>query len=59
MTGQRFLYYTGWCTTDAAVIAAGLGYKGIDPKTGKHSFDKITSIRILEVEFGLSPTIMI
>lgn len=59
MTSQRFLYYTGWCITDGSVIASGLGYKGQDPTTGKHSFDKITSVRILNVELGLSPQTMI
>ena len=55
MTNQRFLYYTGWCVTDGSVIASGLGYKGQDPKTGEHKFDRVVSIRIMEVEAGLSP----
>lgn len=58
MTNQRFLYYTGWCVTDGSIIASGLGYNGKDAKTGKHKFDKIVSIRILEIELGTSPQIM-
>lgn len=59
MIGQRFLYYVGWCITDASVIASGLGYNGQDPKTGEPKFNKITSVHILEVELGLSPQIML
>ncbi len=59
MTGQRFLYYVGWCITDSSMIASGLGYNGKDPKTGEHRFDRIVSVHIMEVELGLSPTIMI
>lgn len=58
MSNQRYLYYTPWCITDGAVIASGLGYNGKDEKTGKDKFDRIISIYILEVEFGLSPNSM-
>lgn len=55
MTSQRFLYYAGWCITDGAIIASGLGYEGKDPKSGKESFDRIYSIKISNVELELSP----
>jgi len=55
MTSQRFLYYSGWCITDGAVIASGLGYSGKDAKTGKEKFNHIYSIKISEVECGVSP----
>jgi len=58
MSNQRFFYYAGWCITDGSVIASGLGYGGQDPKTKHHRFDHIYSINIYEVEFGLSPQIM-
>ncbi len=58
MTGQRFVYYSTWSLTDGQVIASGLGYAGKDKKTGEENFDKIYSIRVLDVEFGLSPMIM-
>lgn len=58
MTNQRFLYYTPWCITDGAVIASGLGYGGTDPTTKKPIWDYITSIRIREVELGVSPNTM-
>lgn len=54
MSNQRFLYYQAWCVTDGSIIASGIGYDGLD-KQGNHKFDKITSVRILEVELGLSP----
>lgn len=40
------------------MISSGLGYAGKDEKTGKEKFDKIYSIRVLDVEFGLSPQLM-
>jgi hypothetical protein len=55
MTGQRFVYYSTWCLTDGQIIGSGLGYAGKDEKTGEEKFDKIYSIRVLDVEFGLSP----
>jgi hypothetical protein len=55
MTGQRFIYYSTWCLTDGQMIASGLGYAGKNEKTGEEMFDKIYSIRIMDVELGLSP----
>lgn len=59
MSNQRFLYYSGWCITDGAVMASGLGYAGKDPKTGEEKFDRIYSIDIAGVELEQSPQIMI
>jgi hypothetical protein len=28
MTSQRFMYYSAWCLSDAAMIACGLAYSG-------------------------------
>ena len=58
MTGQRALYYSGWNITDGGMIASGIGYSGKDPKTGEEKFDQIYSIKVTDVEFGLSPQIM-
>jgi lysophospholipid acyltransferase len=58
MTGQRFIYYSTWCLTDGQIIASGLGYAGKGEKTGEEKFDKIYSIRVIDVEFGLSPQTM-
>ena len=58
MTGQRFVFYCTWCLTDGQIIASGLGYAGKNEKTGEEMFDKIYSIRIMDVELGLSPQTM-
>ena len=58
MTNQRILYYVPWCITDGSVIASGLGYNGLDLHTKKHRWDRIISIRIFNVEFGISPAAM-
>lgn len=58
MSNQRYQYYTAWCITDGSVIGAGLGYNGQDKITGTHSFDRITSINIIELETGNSPNTM-
>ena len=30
MTGQRFMYYTGWCMSDAGCIACGISYQDLN-----------------------------
>lgn len=57
ITSMRLFYYSGWCITDGAIIASGLGYAGKD-KNGEEQFNEIYSIRIRDVELGLSPQIM-
>lgn len=51
---MRMFYYAAWCVTDGAIIMSGLGYAGKN-KEGKESFDHIYSIRIRDVELGVSP----
>ena len=53
------LYYTSWCLTDCSSISCGLGYNGKDEKTGKHKWDRIVGVNILEVELGLTPNEMV
>lgn len=48
----RMKYYGVWTLTEGACIMAGIGYKGLDPKTGKHSWDRLTNIRPLGVELA-------
>ena len=38
---------------EAAVIASGQSYNGQDPVTKEHRFDKLSSVEILSVEFGV------
>jgi lysophospholipid acyltransferase len=58
MISQRFLYYSTWSVADGSIIASGLGYAGQDKKTGEERFNQIYNINIFEIEFGLSPQIM-
>ena len=48
----RMKYYGVWTLTEGACIMAGIGYKGLDPKTGKPNWDRLTNIRPLGVELA-------
>ncbi|KAK6440496.1 Lysophospholipid acyltransferase [Oleoguttula sp. CCFEE 5521] len=49
---MRMKYYGVWTMTEGACIMAGIGYKGVDPKTGKASWDRLTNIKPLGVELA-------
>ncbi|SMQ53226.1 unnamed protein product [Zymoseptoria tritici ST99CH_3D7] len=49
---QRMKYYGVWTLTEGACILSGIGYKGIDPKTGKPNWDRLTNIKPLGVELA-------
>jgi lysophospholipid acyltransferase len=46
----RTKYYGVWTLTEGACILSGIGYNGIDPKTGKAKWDRLQNIRPWEVE---------
>jgi lysophospholipid acyltransferase len=48
----RMKYYGVWTLTEGACIMAGIGYKGLDAKTGKPNWDRLTNIRPLGVELA-------
>jgi lysophospholipid acyltransferase len=48
----RTKYYGVWTLTEGACILAGLGYKGVDPATGKVSWDRLRNINPWEVELA-------
>ena len=48
----RMKYYGVWTLTEGACIMAGIGYKGIDPKTGKPNWDRLQNIKPAGVEFA-------
>jgi len=48
MTGQRFMYYVGFCFSDAAIIACGLAYSGT--VNGVHIYEKVVCIYIYALE---------
>lgn len=40
----RLKYYGVWSLTEGACILSGLGYKGVDPITGKVSWDRLCNV---------------
>lgn len=48
----RLKYYGVWTLTEGACILAGIGYKGLDAKTGKPNWDRLTNIRPMGVELA-------
>ncbi|KXT16954.1 hypothetical protein AC579_7423 [Pseudocercospora musae] len=49
---QRMKYYGVWTLTEGSCILAGIGFKGIDPKTGKADWGRLTNIKPLGVELA-------
>lgn len=48
----RMKYYGVWTLTEGACILAGIGYKGVDPKTGKADWSRLQNINPWGVEFA-------
>ncbi|KAL2145974.1 hypothetical protein VTI28DRAFT_5631 [Corynascus sepedonium] len=48
----RTKYYGVWTLSEGACILAGLGYNGVDPQTGKVSWDRLKNIDPWGVEFA-------
>jgi lysophospholipid acyltransferase len=46
----RLKYYAVWSLTEGACILSGLGYKGVDPVTGKISWDRLRNVSPCGVE---------
>jgi len=46
----RTKYYGVWALTEGACILAGIGYKGVDPTTGKVSWDRLRNVNPWMVE---------
>lgn len=51
----RFKYYGVWSLTEGACILAGLGYNGVDPITGKVSWNRLQNIDPWVVETAQNP----
>ncbi|PPJ50442.1 hypothetical protein CBER1_05574 [Cercospora berteroae] len=49
---QRMKYYGVWTLTEGACILSGIGYKGLNPKTGKPDWDRLTNIKPWGVELA-------
>ena len=50
MWSQRFMYYTPWMLVNGGIISCGLGFNGVDPKTGYNKWDRIFAIDIWALE---------
>lgn len=48
----RMKYYGVWALTEGACILSGLGYKGVDPKTGKVEWNRLQNVNPLGVELA-------
>ncbi|KAF2474141.1 MBOAT family protein-like protein [Lindgomyces ingoldianus] len=48
----RMKYYGVWTLTEGACILSGIGYNGIDAKTGRANWDRLQNIRPLEIELA-------
>jgi lysophospholipid acyltransferase len=51
----RFKYYGSWSLTEGACILTGLGYKGVDPVTGKVMWNRLQNIDPWAVETAQNP----
>lgn len=48
----RMKYYGVWSLTEGACILSGIGYKGIDPKTGKADWSRLQNVKPLGIELA-------
>lgn len=48
----RTKYYGVWTLTEGACVLSGIGYKGLNPKTGKPDWSRLTNIKPGGVEFA-------
>jgi len=48
----RMKYYGVWFLTEGACILSGIGYRGIDPITGKAQWDRLSNVKPMEIEFA-------
>jgi lysophospholipid acyltransferase len=48
----RMKYYGVWSLTEGACILSGIGFKGIDPKTGKADWNRLQNVKPLEIELA-------
>jgi len=46
----RLKYYGVWSLTEGACILSGMGYQGVDPKTGKVRWDRLENVNPWGIE---------
>jgi len=47
---SRLKYYGVWTLTEGGCILSGLGYNGVDPKTGKAKWDRLSNVWPMGIE---------
>lgn len=47
---SRLKYYGVWYLTEGACILSGVGYKGVDPKTGRIQWDRLQNVNPWGIE---------
>ena len=48
----RTKYYGVWTMAEGACILSGIGYRGIDEKTGRPAWDRLTNVKPWKIEFA-------
>lgn len=48
----RMKYYGVWSLTEGACILSGIGFKGIDPKTGKADWSRLQNVKPMAIELA-------
>jgi len=48
----RMKYYGVWSLTEGSCILSGIGYKGVDPKTGRADWSRLENVRPMGVELA-------
>lgn len=48
----RMKYYGVWSLTEGACILSGIGYNGVDPVTGKASWDRLQNVKPFGIELA-------
>ena len=48
----RMKYYGVWFLAEGACILSGIGYNGVDPKSGRAKWDRLVNVKPMEIEFG-------
>ncbi|KAI9319733.1 membrane bound O-acyl transferase, partial [Dichotomocladium elegans] len=52
--GTRSKYYCIWLLYEGSFVLCGFGYNGYDPRTGRHRWNRISNVDIVEVELSQS-----
>ncbi|KAI9662041.1 MAG: lysophospholipid acyltransferase [Alyxoria varia] len=54
MFAVRTKYYAVWFLAEGSCILSGIGYRGINPTTGKADWDRLRNVNPLKLEFAQS-----